>query len=142
MQGAILAGATSNRVYGVNPNMNNLEEGKVRANSQISVRHEGDIAIFDITGYLTDASASTLTAAYAETAVQSAEKLLLNFERRSFITSSGFGEIIRLLWQIRDKGQILRVAHPSNQVRNIFNTIGLSQSIGVFASEAAALEDF
>ena len=114
----------------------------MRANSQISIRHAGDIAIFDIAGYLTDASESTLTEAYAEEAVQSADKLLLNFERRSFITSSGFGEIIKLLWKIRDRGQVLRVAHPSKQVRNIFNTIGLSQSIGVFASEAEALEDF
>ena len=114
----------------------------MRANSQISVRHEGKIAIFDITGYLTDASEAILSDAYADVAVQAAEKVLLNFERRSFITSSGFGEIIRLLWKMREKGQVLRVAHPSTQVRNIFNTIGLTQSIGVFESEAEALADF
>ena len=114
----------------------------MRANSQISVRHEGKIAIFDITGYLTDASEAILSDAYADVEVQSAEKVLLNFERRSFITRSGFGEIIRLLWKMREKGQVLRVAHPSTQVRNIFNTLGLTQSIGVFESEAEALEDF
>jgi len=47
-----------------------------------------------------------------------------------------------LLWKMREKGQMLRVAHPSTQVRNIFNTIGLTQSIGVFESEAEALADF
>ena len=114
----------------------------MRVNSQISIRHEGKIAIFDITGYLTDASAPILSEAYAEAEVQDAEKVLLNFERRSFITSSGFGEIIKLLWKMRNKKQVLRVAHPSTQVRNIFNTIGLTQSIGVFESEAEALEDF
>ena len=56
----------------------------MRANSQISVRHEGKIAIFDITGYLTDASEAILSDAYADVEVQSAEKVLLNFERRSF----------------------------------------------------------
>lgn len=114
----------------------------MRANSQISIRHEENIAIFDITGYLTDASGSILTDAYANDDVQKAEKILLNFERRSFITSSGFGEIIKLLWRMREKGQTLRVAHPSTQVRNIFNTIGLTQSIGVFESEKEALTDF
>ena len=114
----------------------------MRANSEISIRHEGKIAIFDITGYLTDASEPMLSKAYAEADVQDAEKVLLNFERRSFITSSGFGEVIRLLWKMREKGQTLRVAHPSTQVRNIFNTIGLTQSIGVFESEEAALENF
>lgn len=114
----------------------------MRANYQISIRHEGKIAIFDITGYLTEASESTLSDAYASAEVQDAEKLLLNFERRSFITSSGFGEIIRLLWKMREKGQVLRVAHPSTQVRTIFNTIGLTQSIEVFESETEALKDF
>lgn len=114
----------------------------MRKNYKISIRHEGKIAIFDITGYLTEASEAPLSDAYADAAVQDAEKLLLNFERRSFITSSGFGEIVKLLWRTRDKGQILRVAHPSMQVRTIFNTIGLSQSIEVFESEAAALKDF
>ncbi len=114
----------------------------MRANSQISVRHTGKVAIFDITGYLTDASEPMLSEAYASHEVQDAEKILLNFERRSFITSSGFGEIIRLLWKVRDRGQVLRVAHPSTQVRNIFNTIGLTQSIDIFESEEAALKGF
>ena len=56
--------------------------GTVRANSQISVRHqdEGKIVIFDITGYLTDASEAMLSDAYADSDVQDAEKVLLNFE--------------------------------------------------------------
>ena len=114
----------------------------MRRNYQISIRHEGKVAIFDITGYLTEASESSLSDAYANAEVQGAEKILLNFERRSFITSSGFGEIVKLLWKTRDKGQILRVAHPSTQVRTIFNTIGLSQSIEVFESETEALQEF
>jgi len=114
----------------------------VRTDYQISIRHKGNIAIFDIKGYLTEASESTLSEAYTHTEVQNAEKLLLNFERRSFITSSGFGEIVKLLWKTRDKGQTLRVAHPSTQVRTIFNTIGLTQSIEVFESETEALKDF
>ena len=103
----------------------------MRANSQISIRHEGKIAILDITGYLTDASEPILSKAYADVEVQNAEKVLLNFERRSFITSSGFGEIIRLLWKMRDKGQTLRVAPPSTQVRNILIPSGLHR-VSVF----------
>ncbi len=119
-----------------------LEEENVRAQPQVSIRHEGDVAIFDITGYLTNESEEALNDAYADNGVQEATKLLLNFDRQSFITSSGFGTIIKLLWKTRDKGQTLRIAHPAMQVRTIFNTIGLTQSIGVYASEAEALEDF
>ncbi len=114
----------------------------MRAQPQISIRHEDGIAIFDITGYLTNESEDAINDAYSDNGVQEATKLLLNFDRQSFITSSGFGTIIKLLWKTRDKGQTLRIAHPAMQVRTIFNTIGLTQSIGVFASEAEAVEDF
>ena len=114
----------------------------MRAQPQVSIRHEGDVAIFDITGYLTNESEDAINDAYADIGVQEAMKLLLNFDRQSFITSSGFGTIIKLLWKTRDKGQTLRVAHPAMQVRTIFNTIGLTQSIGVYPSEAEALADF
>lgn len=120
---------------------NNLEDN-VRAQPQISIRHEDDVAIFDITGYLTNESEEAINDAFADNGVQDASKLLLNFDRQSFITSSGFGTIIKLLWKTRDKGQALRIAHPAMQVRTIFNTIGLTQSIGVYASEEEALEDF
>ncbi|MYF99121.1 STAS domain-containing protein [Candidatus Poribacteria bacterium] len=119
-----------------------LEEENVRAQPQISIRHESDVAIFDITGYLTNESEEAINDAYADDEVQKVTKLLLNFDRQSFITSSGFGTIIKLLWKTRDKGQEMRIAHPATQVRTIFNTIGLTQSIGVYASEAEALEDF
>lgn len=114
----------------------------MRAHPQISIRYEDDLAIFDVTGYLTNESEDVINEAYAEDGVQEAAKILLNFHQQSFITSSGFGTIIKLLWKTRDKGQTLRIVHPATQVRTIFNTIGLTQSIGVFESVEAALEDF
>lgn len=114
----------------------------MRTQPQISIRHEDDVAVFDITGYLTNESEDAINDAYADNGVQDATKILLNFDRQSFITSSGFGTIIKLLWKTREKGQSLRIAHPAMQVRTIFNTIGLNQSIGVFESEVEALDDF
>ncbi len=114
----------------------------MRAQPQITIRQEGDVAIFDITGYLTNESEDAMNDAYAENGIQDTKKLLLNFDRQSFITSSGFGTIIKLLWKTRENGQSLRIAHPAMQVRTIFNTIGLTQSIGVYESETEALDDF
>ena len=107
---------------------------------RVTVRHDGEISIFDITGYFTEDSAEGIDAAYDQSA--NAAKILLRFDRQSFITSSGFGVIVKLIWKTRNKGQILRVAHPSNQMRHIFDVIGLSQSIEIFGSEEIALVDF
>ena len=114
----------------------------MRAKTQISVRHVGEIAIFDVTGYLTEDSEKGMDAAYEQVKIEGSSQILLNFNQHSFITSSGFGLIVKLLWRARGKGQVLRVAHPSEQVRKIFAVIGLNQSIEVFASEAEALAGF
>ena len=119
--------------------------------SQISVRYSGEVAIFDIGGYLTEDSEEALISAYQQERVQNLPKILLNFDEESFITSSGFGLIVKLLWKLREKGQVLRVAHPSHQVRRIFDTIGLTRNLKgpdsartteIFESEEDALTGF
>lgn len=112
----------------------------MRLEPQITVRDVGEVTIFDIIGYFTEDSAEAMNAAYDQS-VGSA-KILLHFDQHSFITSSGFGIIVKLIWQARSKGQILRIAHPSDQMRQIFDVIGLSQSMKIFASEETALADF
>ena len=111
-----------------------------RSEPRVTVRHDGEISIFEITGYFTEDSAEGIDAAYDQSA--NAAKILLRFDRQSFITSSGFGVIVKLVWKTRNRGQVLRVAHPSNQMRHVFDIIGLSQSIDIFASEEIALADF
>ena len=111
-----------------------------RSEPRVTVRHDGELSIFDIAGYFTEDSAEGINAAYDQSA--NAAKTLLCFDRQSFITSSGFGLIVKLVWKTRNRGQILRVAHPSNQMRQVFDIIGLSQTIDVFASEEKALADF
>ena len=112
----------------------------MRSEPRITVRHDGEISIFDITGYFTEDSAEGIDAAYNQSA--NAAKILLRFDRQSFITSSGFGVIVKLVWKTRNRGQALRVSHPSNQMRHVFDVIGLSESIDIFASEEKALTDF
>ena len=124
----------------------------MRASPQILVRSTGEVAVFDISGYLTEDSEEEMNSAYQQEEVQEAEKILLNFDPQSFITSSGFGLIVKLLWNTRDKGQVLRVSHPSDQVRKIFDIIGLTRNlkglppetrtIEIFSSEEEALADF
>ena len=111
-----------------------------RSEPRVTVRHDGDISIFDITGYFTEDSAEGINTAYDQST--NAAKILLRFDRQSFITSSGFGVIVKLIWKTRNRGKALRVAHPSNQMRQVFDIIGLSQSIDIFASEEKALTDF
>ena len=110
--------------------------------THISVRKVGGVAIYDVTGSLTQDSEKEMNIAYQQVQIEGLTKIVINFNRQCFITSSGFGLIVKLIWKTRNTGQVLRVAHPSDQTREIFDVIGLTQSIDVFASEEAALAEF
>lgn len=114
----------------------------MRSKTQISVRHIKEIAIFDVTGLLSEESEEEWNAAYGQADMENATRILINFDLRSFITSSGFGLIVKLISKTRNTGQILRVAHPNDPVRKNFEVIGLTRSIEVFASAEEALADF
>ncbi len=110
--------------------------------THISVRKVGDVAIVDVTGSLTEGSEKEMDTAYQQVQNEGLTKILINFDQQSFITSGGFGLIVKLIWQARNTGRVLRVAHTSDQTRELFDVIGLSQSIDVFDSEEAALGEF
>jgi anti-sigma B factor antagonist len=113
-----------------------------RSRTQVSVRQDGEIFILDVTGYLTEDSETELNMAHAQAETHGATKLLLSFDRQSFITSSGFGLIVKLMGKARGNGQRLRIAHPSDQVRRNFTIIGLTRSIEIYPSETEALASF
>ena len=114
----------------------------MRSKTQISVRHIKEMAIFDVIGLLSEESEEEWRAACEQADMANATRILINFDQRSFITSSGFGLIVKLISKARNTGQILRVAHPNDSVRKNFEVIGLTRSIEVFASEEEALADF
>jgi anti-anti-sigma factor len=114
----------------------------MRSKTQILVRHAGDVAIFDVNGSLTEDSEKDLTEAYEQVQAEGLTRMLINFDRHCFITSSGFGLIVKLIWGMRNTDRVLRVSHPSDQTRKTFDVIGLTRSIEVFASEQEALAGF
>ena len=91
----------------------------MRSAPQITVRHIGEISIFDITGYFTEDSAEGMNAAYDQS-VDSA-KILLCFDQQSFITSSGFGVIVKLIWKTRNKRQILQTEPSLGNRYNLYS---------------------
>lgn len=110
--------------------------------THISVRKVGDVAIIDVTGSLTEGSEREMDIAYQQVQIEELNKILINFDQQCFITSDGFGLIVKLIWQTRNTGRVLRVVHSSDQTRELFDVIGLTQSIDVFDSEEAALAEF
>lgn len=118
------------------------ETGKLRNATQITMRWAGGVVVLDVAGYFTEDSEPALDSAYEEACALGAARLLLNFDGHGLITSAGYGLMIKLIRRVRDKGQDLRIAQPSQRTRRMLQIMGLTHTAPVYASEQEALEAF
>ena len=90
-----------------------------------------------IGGYLSANAGDRLSEAFSQ--IGDADKILLLFDEKCFINSSGLAVLFDLILPLRDQGKQFRAVHPASHFRKVFDIVGLSQDLGVFGGEDAAI---
>ena len=90
-----------------------------------------------IAGYLSSDSADHLDEAMKE--VEDAKKVILIFDEKCFINSTGLSAMFEHILPGIEQGKEYRVVHPAPHFRKVFDIVGLSADVEVFADEASAL---
>ncbi len=98
---------------------------------------DGDQAMVRITGYLSSSAEEALAPAFAEAA--SATRILTVFAPDCFLNSAGIAVLLALALPLKDQGKEVRIVHPAQHFRRVFQIVGLAQDVPVFASEEEAL---
>ena len=106
---------------------------------EITVRDEGDTKVVKLDGKL-----DTNTTPLAESEINAlleggTEKLLVNFERISYISSSGLRLLLATAKILKGRGGELTVCSLNEMATEVFEISGFSSIINVFASEQDAL---
>ena len=106
---------------------------------ELSVRDEGDTKIVMLNGKL-----DTNTTPTAETEINTlldagANKLLINFEQLSYISSSGLRLLLATAKKLKGSGGDLKVCSLNEMATEVFEVSGVSSILNVFASEQDAL---
>jgi anti-sigma B factor antagonist len=106
---------------------------------EITVRDEGDTKVVMLDGKL-----DTNTTPAAESEINAlleggAEKLLVNFERLSYISSSGLRLLLATAKKLKGSGGDLKVCSLNEMATEVFEISGFSSILNVFASEQDAL---
>jgi anti-sigma B factor antagonist len=106
---------------------------------ELSVRDEGDTKIVMLNGKL-----DTNTTPTAETEINTlldagANKLLINFEQLSYISSSGLRLLLATAKKLKGSGGDLKVCSLNEMATEVFEVSGFSSILNVFASEQDAL---
>lgn len=89
-----------------------------------------------IGGYISSEAAEPLEAAFAQ--VTDARAILVVFAGDAFINSTGIAILFDLVLPLKDEGKDVRIVHPAQHFRKVFDIVGLSRDVGIYESEEAA----
>lgn len=110
---------------------------------EASVRHEGDVAIIDLTGRIVLNDGSTaVREAIAKLREAGADKILLNLADVSFIDSSGLGELASAYARMNKAGGQLKLMNLPARIVDLLRITKLDSVLVAFPSEPAALQSF
>jgi anti-anti-sigma factor len=107
--------------------------------TEINLKKQGDITIFDVQGDLTAFSEPFFTKAYQTANDQRAIKILLKFTEGAYINSGGIAILIQLLAQTKRNNQQICITGLSNHFKKIFNMVGITKFAKIYNTVDDAL---
>ena len=101
------------------------------------VKEQGEVSVIQLTGYLSSEVASVMEEAFRQ--VADTQKVLLVFQEQGFINSAGIAVVFDCVLPLQAQGRQVRIVQPSKHFRKVFDIVGLSKDVAVFAGEEEAL---
>jgi anti-sigma B factor antagonist len=109
-------------------------------NATVTVRQASEhIYVLDIEGEITLSAEGVLSSAYGKATDAGARVVLLNFDKMTYMNSSGIGLLVTLLIRAQRQGQRLLACGLSEHYRHIFDITQLNAAIKIYDSESDAL---
>jgi anti-anti-sigma factor len=110
---------------------------------EISTRLSDDVTIVDLKGRATiGANTDLFNVELRKLIAQGARKLLLNLAHLTMIDSSGVATIVGTYVSLTRAGGGLKLAHPTDRVREVLKVMRLLPIVPTFDDEPEALASF
>ncbi|MBM4338421.1 MAG: STAS domain-containing protein [Deltaproteobacteria bacterium] len=109
---------------------------------EVSISNKNDISIIAIRGDVTAITGEAIEKAYQKVSADGTKKVLLCFDKDSYINSGGIAILIGIAAESRENDQTIRITGLSDHFQKIFSMVGLTKYTEIFPSEEAALKDF
>ncbi len=97
-------------------------------------------AVLDIQGEVNAGAEAPLTAAYTQASESGARTIILNFSGLRYMNSTGIGLLVTLLIRASRQKQRLLAYGLNEHYRQIFKLTRLDEAIGLYDTEAQALQ--
>ncbi len=109
---------------------------------EITVTDAGGVKVVRIEGQLDTQSSPDAQAQLTQLIDQGATKLVVNFEKLNYISSTGLDALLIAAKQLEDNSGELRVCSLNEVVQEVFDISGFTTILTVTKTEPEALEGF
>jgi anti-anti-sigma factor len=109
--------------------------------TEINLKNQGDITIFDVQGDVTAFSEPFFNQAYKNANDQGTSKILLKFSENAYINSGGIAILIQLLAQTKRNNQQICITGLSNHFKKIFNMVGITKFAQIYNTVDEAINN-
>jgi anti-sigma B factor antagonist len=109
---------------------------------QIEVAKTGSVTVMDIEGRIDSGTASGLSQALSEAIEKGATRLVIDLEGVDYVSSAGLRELVTALKKVNQDDGDLRLASPSDRVREVLELSGLDSILSVYDTRGDAVGSF
>ena len=109
---------------------------------QIDVVETGGVAVVVIEGRVDSTTASSVGQVLNETLATGATRLVIDLEAVDYVSSAGFREFIAALKKTNEVDGDLRLASPSERVREVLELTGLASVLAIHDTRSDAVGSF
>lgn len=108
----------------------------------IEIKNNGDITKLYLNGFLDAHTSSELEKCFEKLIEENKYKVVVNFEKLSYISSAGLGVFMAYIETMRGNNGDIKLTNMTEKIYNIFDMLGFPILFEIYNEENTALEKF
>lgn len=108
----------------------------------IKTKQLDNISILDLEGYLDAHTSVELEKCFEKIISENKFKIIVNFEKLSYISSAGLGVFMAFIETARNNAGDIKLCAMSDKIYNIFDMLGFPILFEIYKEENTAVEKF
>jgi len=109
---------------------------------EINVSEMKRVQLFEVIGRVDSTNAGELGAALDKTVDEGRSNLVLDLSNVEYMSSAGLREMVRVLKRVKRGGGDLRLANPSDRVKEVLELAGLDTIFEIYPTQVEAVGSF
>ncbi len=108
----------------------------------INTRNQNEVTILNLNGFLDAHTSVELEKCFEEIIAENKFRIVVNFEKLSYISSAGLGVFMAYIETARNHTGDIKLCSMSDKIYNIFDMLGFPILFEIYKEEKSAIEKF